>query len=114
MITMTSVSFVHIEHLAVTHGQTELAAYLLPVSIDGTVQARSSCSGRPGSAWTRQHSPAPCSGCRSSPLWPPTSPTARTTGLTGSMLSSWPAVAFIGSAEMAIGMVRRTARQRSL
>jgi len=35
------VSFVHIEHLAVTHGQTELAAMLLPVSIDGTVAAAS-------------------------------------------------------------------------
>jgi Protein of unknown function (DUF2637) len=35
------VSFLHIEHLAVTHGQTELAAYLLPVSVDGTVAAAS-------------------------------------------------------------------------
>lgn len=29
------VSFIHIEHLAVTHGQTQLAAWLLPVSVDG-------------------------------------------------------------------------------
>lgn len=36
-----TVSFVHIEHLAVTHGQTWLAAVLLPVSIDGTVAAAS-------------------------------------------------------------------------
>src|SRR5215813_1475191 len=35
------VSFVHIEHLALTHGQTWLAAVLLPVSIDGTVAAAS-------------------------------------------------------------------------
>ena len=35
------VSFVHIEHLAVTHGQAALAAYLLPLSIDGTVAAAS-------------------------------------------------------------------------
>src|SRR5258708_12684659 len=35
------VSFVHIEHLAVTHGQTQLAAWLLPVSVDGTVAAAS-------------------------------------------------------------------------
>jgi hypothetical protein len=35
------VSFVHIEHLAVTHGQTCLAAVLLPLSIDGTVAAAS-------------------------------------------------------------------------
>ena len=31
------VSFVHIEHLAAVNGQTMLAAYLLPLSIDGTV-----------------------------------------------------------------------------
>ncbi|HUY47992.1 MAG TPA: DUF2637 domain-containing protein [Streptosporangiaceae bacterium] len=35
------VSFVHIEHLAITHGQTALAAGLLPLSIDGTVAAAS-------------------------------------------------------------------------
>ena len=28
-------------------------------------------------------------------------------GVTGALLSGWPAVAFVGSAEMAIGMVRR-------
>jgi hypothetical protein len=33
------ISFVHIEHLAVTHGQTVLAA--MPLSIDGTVAASS-------------------------------------------------------------------------
>jgi hypothetical protein len=31
------VSFVHIEHLAAVNGYTTLAAYLLPLSIDGTV-----------------------------------------------------------------------------
>ena len=36
-----AVPLIHIEHLAVTHGQTELAAVLLPVSIDGTVAAAS-------------------------------------------------------------------------
>lgn len=35
------VSFIHIEHLAVTHGQGQLAADLLPVSVDGTVAAAS-------------------------------------------------------------------------
>ena len=34
------VSFVHIEHLAVTYGQAPLAAALLPLSIDGTVLPR--------------------------------------------------------------------------
>ena len=31
-------------------------------------------------------------------------------GLTGALLSGWPAVAFVGSAELSIGMVRRTRR----
>ena len=35
------VSYIHIEHLAVTHRQTALATYLLPLSIDGTVAAAS-------------------------------------------------------------------------
>ena len=35
------VSFVHIQHLAETHGQVALASALLPVSIDGTVGAAS-------------------------------------------------------------------------
>ncbi len=35
------VSFVHIEHLAAAHGQTALAALLLPLSVDGTVAAAS-------------------------------------------------------------------------
>jgi hypothetical protein len=35
------VSFIRIEHLAVAHGQTRLAAWLLPVSVDGTLAAAS-------------------------------------------------------------------------
>ena len=59
------VSFIHIDHLAVTHGQTSLAAYLLPVSIDGTVAASSLvCCARHASACRHQHSPASCSACR--------------------------------------------------
>jgi Protein of unknown function (DUF2637) len=35
------ISFTHIAYLALTHGQTFLAAVLLPLSIDGTVAAAS-------------------------------------------------------------------------
>jgi hypothetical protein len=35
------VSYVHIYHLAITHGQPMEAALLLPVSVDGTVAAAS-------------------------------------------------------------------------
>jgi hypothetical protein len=35
-------------------------------------------------------------------------------GLAGALLSGWPAAAFIGCAEMALGMVRRTAREPAM
>src|SRR5258707_9754292 len=35
------ISYQHIQHLAITHGQTWLSAALLPISIDGTVAAAS-------------------------------------------------------------------------
>ena len=102
------ISYVHIERLAVTHGQTALAAYLLPLSIDGTVAAASlamlraarSAMGTPrlarfmlGLAVTATLGCNVAYGARF--------------GVTGSLLSGWPAVAFIGSAELAIGMARR-------
>ena len=104
-----TVSFVHIAHLAVTHGQTFLAAVLLPLSIDGTVAAAALVMLRAARAGIG------------------TPPLARFMlalaviatlaanigygvpyGIAGALLSGWPAVAFIGCAEMAIGMVRRT------
>lgn len=71
------VSFVHIQRLAVTHGQTALAAYLLPVSVDGTIAAASLVMLRPARAGLSR---AQCSGWRSSPPSPRTSPTASRTG----------------------------------
>lgn len=106
------VSFVHIEHLAVTHGQTALAAYLLPVSIDGTVVAASMVmlqAARAGIAtpWlarlmlalavTATLAANIAYGWPAGPAW--------------SVLSGWPAAAFIGCAEMALGMVRRATRK---
>ncbi len=102
------VSFVHIEHLAVTHGQTWLAAVLLPVSIDGTVAAASlvmlrAARGGLGTPWLG----------RFMLVLAVTATLAANVGyglpygLAGAALSGWPAVAFIGCAEMAIGMVRR-------
>lgn len=84
-----------------------LAAYLLPVSVDGTVAAA------PGDAASgprrMRHAVAGLRDARvvgSSRPWLRTSPTVPGSALTGALLSGWPAVAFIGSAEMAIGMVR--------
>lgn len=102
------VSFIHIEHLAVTHGQTQLAAWLLPVSVDGTVAAASLSM-----LWAAR--------CGLSTPW-----LARCMltlgvlatlganigygapyGLSGELLSGWPTVAFVGSVEMVLSMVRR-------
>jgi Protein of unknown function (DUF2637) len=103
------VSFVHIEHLAVTHGQTTLAAPLLPVSIDGTVAAASlvmlrAARGGLGTPWLARV----MLGLSVVATLAANITYGARYGITGSLLSGWPAVAFIGSAEMAIGMVRRT------
>src|SRR5216683_1443072 len=102
------VSFVHIEHLAVTHGQTQLAAWLLPVSVDGTVAAASLSM-----LWA----------ARSGLSTPWLARCMLTLGVlatlganigygapygwSGELLSGWPAVAFVGSVEMVLSMVRR-------
>src|SRR5258708_3965475 len=102
------VSFVHIENLAVTHGQTHLAAWLLPVSVDGMVAAASLSmlwAARSGLAtpWL-----ARCMltlgvlatlGANVGYGAPD--------GLSRELLSGWPAVAFVGSVEMVLAMVRR-------
>lgn len=102
------VSFIHIEHLAVTYGQTQLAAWLLPVSVDGTVAAASLSM-----LWAAR-----------SGLSTPWLARCMLTlgvvatlganvgygapyGVSGELLSGWPAVAFVGSVEMVLSMVRR-------
>lgn len=105
------VSFIHIDHLAVTHGQTSLAAYLLPVSIDGTVAASSLVMLRAA----RLSLPTPALarvmlGLSVAATLGANLAYGARFGLTGALLSGWPAVAFVGSAELSIGMVRRTRR----
>lgn len=103
------ISFVHIGHLAVTHGQTALASLLLPVSIDGTVAAASLVMLRAaraglGTPWLARF----MLGLSVVATLTANIAYGSAFGLAGALLSGWPAVAFIGSAEMAIGMVRRT------
>ena len=102
------VSYIHIERLAVTHGQSALAAYLLPLSIDGTVAAASLAMLRSARAGlgTPYLARVMLGLAVTATLASNVAYGARF-GLTGSLLSGWPAVAFIGSAEMAIGMTRR-------
>lgn len=102
------VSFIHIEHLAVTHGQTRLAAWLLPVSVDGTVAAASLSM-----LWAaRSGLPTPWLARAMLGLGVIATLAANVGygapfGLTGELLSGWPAVAFVGSVEMVLFMVRR-------
>jgi len=103
------VSFVHIEHLAVTHGQTQLAAWLLPVSVDGTVAAASlsmlwAARTGMGTPWL----------ARVMLVLGVTATLAANVaygasfGLAGELLSGWPAVALVGSVEMVLSTIRRT------
>lgn len=109
------VSFIHIEHLANMHGQPKLAAWLLPVSIDGTVLAASMVmlqAARSGirTPWLARLmlglSVSATLAANIAYGWP--------AGPWWSLLSGWPAMAFIGSAEMALGMIRRTARKATV
>ena len=102
------VSFVHIEHLAAVNGQTMLAAYLLPLSIDGTVVAASMVMLRAaraglGTPWLARFmlglAVTATLACNIGYGLPH--------GMPGALISGWPAVAFIGCAEMAISAVRR-------
>jgi len=106
-----TVSFIHIRDLAATHGQTPLAAVLLPFSIDGTVVASSlvllrAARLRLDAPWLAQVM------LLSSVLATLAANVAygAASGVTGALISGWPAYAFIGCAEMSILMVRRTAR----
>ena len=105
------VSFVHIQDLAITHGQTPLAAMLLPLSIDGTVAAASlvmlrAARNRIGTPWLARTmlSLAVLATLAANVGY------GLPYGIPGALLSGWPAVAFVGCAEMAIGMVRRITR----
>ena len=105
------ISYVHIERLAVTHGQSALAAYLLPLSIDGTVAAASLAMLRTARAGlSTPHLARFMLGLAVAATLASNLAYGARFGITGSLLSGWPAVAFIGSAELAIGMARR-ARQ---
>ena len=102
------VSYLHVASLAIRYGQPPLAAYLLPISIDGLVATSSLVMLR--AARTNVSAPwlargglvlavvatLACNVAYGLPHgWP------------GALLSGWPAVAFIVAAEMAISMTRR-------
>jgi len=106
------VSFEHIYHLAITHGQPRLASYLLPVSVDGTVATASSAmlwAARSGlsTPWLARV----MLGLGVTATLGANAAYGAPYGPTGILLSGWPGIAFVGSVEIALGMVRR-ARKR--
>jgi hypothetical protein len=103
------VSYSHIYDLAREHGQSGTAARLLPLSVDGLIVAASLAMLQAART--------------AAPVWLARCMLALGVGATvganvlyglgfgvlGAVISAWPAVAFIGSAELAIGMVRHGA-----
>jgi hypothetical protein len=103
------VSFVHIRDLAMDYGQTPLAAWLLPVSIDGTVVVASLAMLR--AARIKIRTPRLARGMLGLGVGATLACNVAygaAHGVPGALISGWPAVAFIGCAELAIGMVRIT------
>jgi Protein of unknown function (DUF2637) len=104
------VSYSHIYDLGRTHGQAGTAARLLPLSVDGLILA----AGLVLLYAARSGSSAPS--LARLMLWLGIAATVGANvaygvryGALGALISAWPAVAFIGSAEMALGMIRRSA-----
>ena len=104
------ISYQHILTLAIRYGESELSAWLLPLSIDGAVLTSSlvmlrSARLQVSAPWLARAmlvlsvgATLACNVAYGLPHgWP------------GALLSGWPAVAFIGSAEVAISMSRRAA-----
>jgi Protein of unknown function (DUF2637) len=106
-----TVSFLHIGRLAVQLGQPPLAAWLMPLSVDGTV-----CAASAALLWAaRETVPAPVMARPMLALGVLATLGANADfgaahGGAGIALSARPGIAFVGSAEVALGMVRRSTR----
>jgi hypothetical protein len=103
------VSFSHIYDLGHANGQAGTAARLLPLSVDGLIVAASlvllheARSGRGAPPLARS-----MLGLGVGATVLANVAYGAVFGPLGAVISAWPAVAFIGAAEMAIGMVRRS------
>jgi hypothetical protein len=103
------VSYTHIYELGRTHGQAGAAARLLPLSVDGLIVAASlvllieARAGRPGPALARVMLGLGVAATIAANI-----AYGAAYGLTGAAVSAWPAVAFIGSAELLVACIRRT------
>ena len=109
------VSYSHIYGLGRVHGQDGTAARLLPLSVDGLILAASLVLLHEA----RNGRDAP--GLARFMLWLGISATIGANiafgtgyGLLGALISAWPAVAFIGSVEIAMQQVRRARVPRAV
>ena len=101
------VSYSHIYDLGRAHGQSGTAARLLPLSVDGLILAASLVMLHEA----RQRRAAPVLARSMLGLGVAATVAANVAfgaawGLLGAVISAWPAVAFVGAAEMVIGLVR--------
>jgi hypothetical protein len=103
------VSYSHIYDLGRLHGQAGTAARLLPLSVDGLILAASlvmlheARNGRPAPPLARY-----MLGLGVAATVAANVAYGSAFGVLGAVISAWPAVAFIGSVEMAMGLVRAT------
>lgn len=102
------VSYSHIYDLGTAHGQSGTAARLLPLSVDGLIVAASLVMLHEA----RAARPAPVLARLMLALGVLATVAANVAfgarfGALGAVVSAWPAVAFIGAAELGIGLVRR-------
>jgi len=102
------VSYSHIYDLGRAHGQSGTAARLLPLSVDGLILAASLVVLHEARAGRTAPALARCM------LWLGVAATVAANvaygaryGATGALISAWPAVAFVGAAEMLMQMIRR-------
>jgi hypothetical protein len=103
------VSYSHIYDLGHAHGQSGTAARLLPLSVDGLIVAASLVMLQEA----RRSRRAPALARLMLGLGVAATVGANVAygaafGLTGAVISAWPAIAFIGSAELLMVSIRRT------
>lgn len=106
-----TVSYLHIARLALAYGQEPLAAYLLPVSIDGVVATSSLVMLRSARAsisapWLAQAGLA----LSVAATLAANIASGLSHGWHGALIAGWPAVGFVISAETAIAMSRKRAK----
>lgn len=109
------ISYVHISDLSREHGQFPLAAYLMPLSVDGLVAVSSLAlirSARAGITAPKLARSGLILGIGAT--LGANIASGLPSGWLGAVIAGWPAVAFVISAEIAITMVRRTPATDSL